>query len=181
MKIPHRVIIRCTKCCAATLIAALPFAAGCAGTALPNWLNPGPTKYQVGQAESYDPYPDPTIGPPIVGGRPIGYLDPRANPDPAKIKPPSAGMAPVYPAAAPVTYPPPAAYPPGAVAYPPVYVPAAQCTPSAAVPVVAAPVTTLPIAATANSFATPTTTGAPNVATGAALAPVAYGKALGGQ
>src|SRR5262245_55939508 len=153
MQMPARAITRCKSSCAFVAIGALPLITGCAGTALPNWLNPGPTRYQVSQADTYDPYPDPSIGPPIVGRRPIGYMDPRAKPDPAKITPPMAGMAPAYPAA-PVTYPPPAAYPPGTATYPPVYVPAAQCPPTNAAPVAAATTTTLPIAATTtNSIA----------------------------
>ncbi|HEY2760233.1 MAG TPA: hypothetical protein VGI75_05805 [Pirellulales bacterium] len=178
---PISVIITSRKSCAAALLAALLSITGCVGTGLPNWLNPGPTNYQVGQADSYDPYPDPTIGPAVVGGRPIGYLNPRANPDPAKIKPPSAGMAPVYPAAPPVTYPPPVAYPPaGAVSYPPVYAPAAQCPPPASVPVTStATATPYPIASTnAGAFVPTATTRVPNVAASAG-APVAYGKAIG--
>jgi hypothetical protein len=46
--------------------------------------NPGPTSYQVSQARKFDPYPDPSMAPAIVGGRPIDYMEPRPEPDVTK-------------------------------------------------------------------------------------------------
>lgn len=109
---------------------------GCVGTELPNWCNPGPEWFQVSQAKKFDPYPDPTIGPAVVGGRPLAYRDPRPNPDLTKITtsatplaaPPYATpSAPVY--GPPTSYPPPAAYPPPAMYPPPAgYLPPAAGT-----------------------------------------------------
>jgi hypothetical protein len=36
------------------------------------------------ESKQFDPYPDPTIGPPILGGRPQGFMEPRPEPDPVK-------------------------------------------------------------------------------------------------
>lgn len=47
----------------------------------PNWCNPGTASQQMAQARKFDPFPDPTIGPPILGGRPMGFMEPRAEPD----------------------------------------------------------------------------------------------------
>ncbi len=52
--------------------------AGCAGYASPK-LAPGPAALQQGRAVVFDPYPDPTAGPEIVGGRPLGYTAPQAE------------------------------------------------------------------------------------------------------
>lgn len=41
------------------------------------WSNPGPAPLQQGRAVKFDPYPDPIAGPPVVGGRPLGYLEPQ--------------------------------------------------------------------------------------------------------
>ncbi len=73
--------LRRTLCGFSLLLAGLP---GCASTSLPNWCNPGPEGYQRNLAKKYDPYPDPTIGQPIVGGRPLEYLEPRPEPDVTK-------------------------------------------------------------------------------------------------
>jgi hypothetical protein len=51
--------------------------AGCAGTSLPNFHYPGPADYQRRQAEKFDPYPENDIAPPVEGGRPPGYEQPR--------------------------------------------------------------------------------------------------------
>jgi hypothetical protein len=62
------------------------FASGCAGTAAPNWLSPGPTRYQQMKAREIDPYPEVETGPEIVGGRPRDYTEPRSEPVRAQSK-----------------------------------------------------------------------------------------------
>lgn len=39
-------------------------------------LSPGTAQQQQRQAERFDPYPDPRIGPEVVGGRPASYQRP---------------------------------------------------------------------------------------------------------
>jgi hypothetical protein len=57
---------------------------GCETLGMPNWCNPPPASYQRDQARRFDPYPDPYIAPPILGGRPPGYMEPRQEPNPEK-------------------------------------------------------------------------------------------------
>jgi hypothetical protein len=52
---------------------ALTAMVGCKSVAGPNWCHPGSAKVQQNRALRYDPYPDPDIGPPVVGGRPREY------------------------------------------------------------------------------------------------------------
>ncbi len=53
-------------------------AVGCSsGVRRPNWFNPGPAGYQQYQATNgADPYPLPDLGPPVVGARPRGFIQP---------------------------------------------------------------------------------------------------------
>ena len=137
--------------------------AGCTNPdfGVPRFCDPAPESVKVARARKFDPYPDPSIGPAVVGGRPIDYIDPRPEPDVSKntrflqgtypgasFPPAAAGYAPapVYPpiSGAPSAYSaPPAAYPP----------PVANAAPANLVPIVG------------------------NGATEAA--PAAYGRALG--
>jgi hypothetical protein len=52
---------------------------GCAGVSRPSWLFPGTAEVQQQRARRYDPYPEPQVGPDIVGGRPLSYENPRAE------------------------------------------------------------------------------------------------------
>ena len=54
------------------LISAL---AGCSDMS-PFWLHPGPAELQQIRAEYIDPYPEPDIGPAVVGGRPRDFQVP---------------------------------------------------------------------------------------------------------
>ena len=45
-----------------------------------NVLCPGTESEQQRRAERFDPYPEPGIGPEVVGGRPREYLDPLSDP-----------------------------------------------------------------------------------------------------
>lgn len=105
----------------------LVLATGCAQTAMPQLCNPPSASTQLATAREFDPFPDPTIAPPILGGRPLGFREPRPEPDVTKnfksalqrgFVLPFAGTAP--PPVAP-PYPPayPPAYPPGVVPYAP--------------------------------------------------------------
>lgn len=59
-------------------VVSLAAAGGCAyGTHYPQLRSPGPAKYQRANAEAFDPYPLPDMGPPIVGGRPREFAIPR--------------------------------------------------------------------------------------------------------
>ena len=112
-------------------IVSLLLVAGCTNPdfGVPRICDPAPESAKVARARKFDPYPDPSIGPSVVGGRPIDYINPRPEPDitkntrflsgayPGGSYPPAAGYAPaaVYPAisSAPVPYSaPPAVYPP---------------------------------------------------------------------
>ena len=85
-------------CCYLLIVVSGIAAGGCSSSvARPNWLNPGPVAYQRNQALRYDPYPEDSIGPAIVGGRPREYDQPR---EPAPLRPnpvngPVGGAAPV--------------------------------------------------------------------------------------
>lgn len=60
------------------IVVSLAAATGCAyGTHYPKLRSPGPAKYQRGNAEAYDPYPLPDLGPGIDGGRPREFAIPR--------------------------------------------------------------------------------------------------------
>ena len=53
-------------------------ASGCSSrVARPNWFDPGPIAAQQNQALRYDPYPDDSLGPAVLGGRPREYDRPR--------------------------------------------------------------------------------------------------------
>lgn len=59
-------------------VVSLAAATGCAyGTHYPKLRSPGPAKYQRANAEAFDPYPLPDMGPPIDGGRPREFGIPR--------------------------------------------------------------------------------------------------------
>jgi hypothetical protein len=143
---------------------------GCGLFENPISCNPGPTSYQVSQARRFDPYPDPTTGTPIVGGRPIDYMEPRPEPDVTKnprywlggTSPASA-----YPAAPAYVAPPPATVAPVQVTAPTSYAPPASgvIPASAMVPI---PPPTLPAA-------TP-----PAAAISRPAAPIAYGTKIDG-
>jgi hypothetical protein len=49
---------------------------GCAGLGRPNWCRPGTAPYQQAKAQRFDPYPDPDMGPEVVGGRPREFQKP---------------------------------------------------------------------------------------------------------
>lgn len=55
-------------------------AAGCAGTAYPQLLNPPPVNVQQQRAERFDPFPEVGSGPDITGGRPRGFENPSPEP-----------------------------------------------------------------------------------------------------
>jgi hypothetical protein len=50
---------------------------GCVGTGTRDIFHPGDEKTQVARSQYFDPYPEPDLGPPIVGGRPPDYESPR--------------------------------------------------------------------------------------------------------
>ncbi len=62
---------------AAIAILLLPFATGCGMR--PNWGPPGTVAEQRNRAVLYDPYPNNDLAPPIMGGRPPGFEQPRAE------------------------------------------------------------------------------------------------------
>jgi hypothetical protein len=65
------------------LLLLLPTCCGCAtkvaGFTLPNVSHPGTEATQQARAQVYEPYPENEPGPPVVGGRPREYQDPRAE------------------------------------------------------------------------------------------------------
>jgi hypothetical protein len=67
---------------------------GCKTTKTPDLFNPGTAEYQQRQAVRFDPYPDPNIGPEIVGGRPRDYQQPIPETDRARWTVPSSGASP---------------------------------------------------------------------------------------
>jgi hypothetical protein len=161
-----------------TLLLAL-CATGCGplfGT--PQIWPPAPEATQMARARKFDPFPDPNIGPPVVGGRPQGFIDPRPDPDPNKTvrsdwfnPTPGAG----YP---PAGYPPPGYYPGAATAYPPP--PTTIYTyPSTATAVPAPGLSSAPRTAvyppTVSATAPPVIT---SVAPAASAPPIAYGKKI---
>ncbi len=55
--------------------------AGCCRHLSHNWGEPpGTISYQRSRAVIHDPFPDNSIGPPVLGGRPLGYEYPLAEP-----------------------------------------------------------------------------------------------------
>ena len=68
------------------LACVVAFASGCTSNELgrPSWCAPGSASQQLNRAKKYDPYPDPYIAPPILGGRPMGFFEPRQEPDVTK-------------------------------------------------------------------------------------------------
>jgi len=101
---------------------------------LPNFAHPGTAAQQRADAERFDPYPDPDAGPPVVGGRPLGYTRPLtetewsrryvapplgvAQPAPIPFLPTSPVITNPFPSTAPPTFSP--AAPVYTPAYPPV-------------------------------------------------------------
>jgi hypothetical protein len=141
-------------------IASLLLAAGCTNPdfGVPRICDPVPESAKVARARKFDPYPDPSIGPAVVGGRPIDYINPRPEPDITKNTRFLSGAGAAYPPA--TGYAPPAVYPPVSSAPLPYSAPPAVYPPPVAN---SAPANLVPIV---DSGATE-------------AAPVAYGKALG--
>ncbi len=66
--------------------AALLGVAGC--YSLPSFQEaPGTIYYQRSRAVVHDPFPDNSIGPPVVGGRPAGFEKPLADPIKSQLVP----------------------------------------------------------------------------------------------
>ncbi|HEV3416310.1 MAG TPA: hypothetical protein VG056_05840 [Pirellulales bacterium] len=116
-------------------------AAGCSSSvARPNWFGPQPPQaYQQNQAQRYDPYPDDSLGPAVLGGRPRDFDRPREvaplRPNPAFA--PIGGAAPpvqLQPTPGPYSPPPyaPAPYPQTPYVAP--QYPAAQAAPATPAP-----------------------------------------------
>ena len=54
---------------------------GCGRYSHVNWRNPGTAETQQNRAiAQHDPYPDPEAGPEVLGGRPLGFQTPPAEP-----------------------------------------------------------------------------------------------------
>lgn len=60
---------------------------GCRSMERPSLCWPGPSAYQQQKAQRFDPYPENDIAPPVVGGRPIDYMEPVAEPSRARWDP----------------------------------------------------------------------------------------------
>ena len=100
------------------------------GLAMPNVAHPGTEAYQQARAQRFEPYPENDVGPPVVGGRPREYQDPRPafavlqdmHPNPAAIPPRTEPVLPACPQVqvpqAPIAQPP-IITPPPAIYYPP--------------------------------------------------------------
>ncbi|MBX3411888.1 MAG: membrane or secreted protein [Pirellulales bacterium] len=52
-----------------------------------SFLNPPSEQQQRATAQRFDPYPENDTGPPILGGRPLGYREPIAEPSRARWNP----------------------------------------------------------------------------------------------
>ena len=67
---------------ALTIVTAMIVSTGCRSTGKPQFFGPGPgsAPYQQHQAQQFDPYPEPNIGPNVDGGRPQGYANPAPEP-----------------------------------------------------------------------------------------------------
>ncbi len=114
------------RCGIYSMCGLLAVATGCSSSlGKPTLQAPGPVAYQQRQAERFDPYPDDSLGPAVVGGHPRDFGQPR---DPLPLRPspaaapladaPGVGGAPI---AAPAVVGPPVAVPPAAS--PPAYAP----------------------------------------------------------
>lgn len=69
----------------------------------PNFTNPGTAQQQRAEAERFDPYPDPNMGPEVVGGRPLGFTRPFNDTEwGRRFVPPPGGVVPVVPVTPPV-------------------------------------------------------------------------------
>lgn len=66
-----------------SLVLLLPVLCGC-NVAKPNVQRPGPTNVQRYEATQFDPYGDNEAGPVIVGGRPLAFQRPYAEPERAR-------------------------------------------------------------------------------------------------
>jgi hypothetical protein len=66
------------------VVAILAGASGCSDMSPPDLFNAGPARYQQMRAQRFDPYPENDIGPEVVGGRPLGYQKPVAEPSRAR-------------------------------------------------------------------------------------------------
>jgi hypothetical protein len=123
----------------------------------PRLLHPGPASVQRYNAVQFDPYPQPDMGPEIVGGRPIDYITPvppqqralqfREGERPIELATPgTAGMLTRAPAVAPVFTPtgPPSTVMPGVPTYAAAPPPAPQI--GVPQPVPAMPTFTTPVA-----------------------------------
>jgi hypothetical protein len=104
---------------------------------MPSLCEPGSASSKLAAAKKFDPYPDPNIGPPVVGGRPLGFETPREDADITKrgfprsqsYPPPVTNYAPpasYYPSSNVIA--PPATAAPAAVAYPPVTISPSSAT-----------------------------------------------------
>jgi len=71
----------------AALIATQLAASGCQSQyfGVPHPLRPGSEQQQQLRAQRFDPYPDNAMGPPVVGGRPLEYTEPR--PEALRVQP----------------------------------------------------------------------------------------------
>jgi hypothetical protein len=161
---------------------------------LPRLCDPQSESTKLAEAKRFDPYPDPTIGGDMRGARPIGFMNPRPEPDllaKEQMVVPNhvavAGPPGSMPGAPAVVLPATPSYPPGSVAPPPgaVMPPVGPAGPT--------PQVVYPQSSTNPPGGTWTATAAQPVAgtTGATMAPVsagfmpntsaapaAYGKAL---
>jgi len=59
-------------------------ASGCQSISTPQWFRPAPSQVQRAEAHRYDPFPESETGPEVLGGRPMGYTDPPAEPSRAR-------------------------------------------------------------------------------------------------
>jgi hypothetical protein len=69
---------RCYLCWLALACACL--ASGCGTPRAYNFWHPGNIQSQRLRAVVHDPYPDPDLGPPVLGGRPRDYFEPLPEP-----------------------------------------------------------------------------------------------------
>jgi hypothetical protein len=178
------------RCITTLLIAALLFViSGCGPFfGLPSICEPASESQKLTRATKFDPYPDPNMGPAIVGGRPEGFMNPRPEAsDFAKrgMPPWAQSYPPVGAAPAVSSYPATGSYYPSSnVIAPPataVYQPASTSYAASASPYVApapaaapnlVPLGPLPLSPAASQG---NTTSVPGASYGAATAPVAYG------
>ncbi|MBA4107656.1 MAG: hypothetical protein C0485_18130 [Pirellula sp.] len=124
-------------------------AAGCSSAIrYPKLRGPGPAGYQRANAEAFDPYPLPDLGPPIDGGRPREFGIPRNEVERAQdysiVQAARRGQRPGPPTTA-IAAPPMVASPPPAFTAPssaPAFVPTTPTTPAAPVYTQPAPVVT---------------------------------------